>query len=164
MITKQKILGSVFLVIFIIGCNDKKKSTPMNNMTLSDRDYYIKEALTKGDTCAYYNLNNYYMDYPIEGILYPALIMANKYQYHLAYLNVYEALTSQDHKLGTSELENLDIETRKMALEYLRKGAEKGNEECKRILGYHYLKGKYIVKDTIKGLKLIKESEDVSEP
>jgi TPR repeat protein len=85
--------------------------------------------------------------------------MANKYEYHLAYLNVYEALTSQDHKKGVSELEDLDPVTRKMALDYLKKGAEKGSKECKRILGNHYLEGKYIEKDTIKGNQLIEESE-----
>lgn len=149
----------IFIVVLVFGCNNKKEITPINTVTLSDREHYIKEALTKGDTSAYSNLNDFYMDYPMDGILYPALIMANKYEYHLAYLNVYEALTSQDHKKGVSELENLDDQTRKMALDYLKKGAEKGNKECKKILGNHYLEGKYIEKDTIKGKQLINESE-----
>ena len=152
-------LKSIIIASLIIGCNKKEESFPMNSLTLSDRDYYQNLALTKGDTSAYYNLNIYYMDYPIEGILYPALIMANKYEYHLAYLNVYEALTSQDHKKGVSELENLDSATRKMALEYLNKGAEKGSKECKRILGNHYLEGKYVKKDTAEGKRLIIEGE-----
>lgn len=149
----------VFTVMLIFGCDNKKKGTPINTVTVNDREYYIKEALTKGDTSAYSNLNDYYMDYSIDGILYPALIMANKYEYHLAYLNVYEALTSQDHKKGVSELEDLDKKTREMALEYLKKGAEKGSKECKVILGNHYLEGKYIEKNTIKGKQLIEEGE-----
>lgn len=153
-------LKSIIIASLIIGCNKKEESFPINSATPSDRDYYENLALTKGDTSAYYNLNTYYMDYPIEGILYPALIMANKYEYHLAYLNVYEALTSQDHKKGVSELEDLDPATRKMALDYLKKGAEKGNKECKKILGNHFLEGVYIEKDTVKGLTLIKESEN----
>lgn len=147
------------LTFFIISCNKKNQSIPLNNITTRDRDFYENLALTKGDTSAYYNLNNYYMDYPIDGILYPALIMANKYDYHLAYLNVYEALTSHDHKMGVSELEDLDPITRKMALDYLIKGAEKGNKECKKILESHYLEGKYIEKDTLKGKLFIEEGE-----
>ena len=153
-------LKSIIIVSLIIGCNKKKESFPINSATPSDRDYYENLALTKGDTGAYYNLNKYYMDYPIEGILYPALKMANKYEYHLAYLNVYEALTSQDHKKGISELDDLDPVTRKMALDYLKKGADKGSKECKKILGNHYLEGKYIDKNTSKGKQLIEESEN----
>ena len=152
-------LKSIIISFLVIGCNKKEKDFPVNSTTSSDRDYYENLALTKGDTSAYCNLNTYYMDYPIKGILYSAVIMANKYEYHLAYLNVYEALTSQDHKKGVSELEDLDPVTRKMALDYLKKGAEKGSKECKKILGNHYLKGKYIEKDNIKGNRLIEESE-----
>lgn len=152
-------LKSLIITSLITSCNKKEQSIPLNTTTTSDRDYYENLALTKGDTSAYYNLETYYMDYPIEGILYPALIMANKYDYHLAYLNVYEALTSHDHKTKVSELEDLDSTTRKMALDYLKKGAEKGNKECKKILGRHYLEGKYIEKDNVKGKRLIEEGE-----
>ena len=152
-------LKSLIITSLIISCNKKEQSIPLNTTTTLDRDYYENLALTKGDTSAYYNLETYYMDYPIEGILYPALIMANKYDYHLAYLNVYEALTSHDHKMNVSELEDLDPVTRKMALDYLKKGADKGNKECKKILGNHYLEGKYIEKDTLKGKLLIEEGE-----
>jgi TPR repeat protein len=151
-------LKGIIIILLIIGCNKKEKDYPINSITLKDKDYYENLALTKGDTSAYSNMNDYYMDYPIEDILYPSIIMANKYEYHLAYLNVYEALTSQDHKKGVSELENLDNKTREMALDYLKKGAEKGNKECKKILGNHYLEGKYIEKNVVKGNQLIKES------
>ncbi|MBS7232520.1 hypothetical protein KHA90_15995 [Flavobacterium psychroterrae] len=150
---------SLIFVLILISCNKKEEGLPLNSPTPSDRDFYIKEALVKGDTNAYLNLNSYYMDYPIDGILYSAIIMANKYEYHLAYLNVYEALTSQDHKADVSELEDLDKNTRKIALEYLIKGAEKGNKSCKSILGHHYLEGRFVEKDTIKGEQLIKEGE-----
>lgn len=119
----------------------------------------MNEALTKGDTSAYYNLRAYYMDYPIDGILYPALIMANKYGYHSAYADVYYALTSHDHTKDISELKDLDETTRMMAIEYLKKGAAKKDKECQVILGHHYVQGKYIGKDVIKGNQLIKDGE-----
>ncbi len=99
------------------------------------------------------------MDSPYEGFLYTALIMANKYDYRLAYEDTYYCLTDFYHKKEFTELQDLDPITRKMALDYLKKGAEKGSKECKRILGNHYLEGKYIEKNTIKGNQLIEESE-----
>lgn len=147
------------VLCFLTSCNNKEKDVPMNSTTQKDKDFYIKEALTKGDTSAYQNLRTYYMDYPIDGILYPALVMANKHGFHSAYADVYYALTSHDHKQGVSELEDLDETTRKMALEYLIKGAEKKDKECQAILGHHYLDGKYVEKDTVKGNRLIKIGE-----
>lgn len=151
-----KILIIAFLVV---SCNKKEQSIPLNTTTNKDRDYYENLALTKGDTSAYYNLETYYIDSPIEGFLYTSLIMANKYDYHLAYENVYYCLTDYRHKKEFTELEDLDPITRKMALDYLKRGAEKGNKECKKILGNHYLEGKYIEKDTVKGKQLQEESE-----
>lgn len=151
---KSLIITSLFL-----SCNKKEKSIPLNTATTSDKDYYQNLALTKGDTSAYYNLNSYYMDYPTEGLLYPALIMANKYGYHLAYEDVYISLTGSRYKKELTELEDLDSITRKLALDYLIRGSEKGNKGCKRILGNYYLIGKYVELDTIRGKKLIEESE-----
>lgn len=157
--SKHIFLATSVISLLTIGCNKTDKSVPINNGVLADKDFYIKEALTKGDTSAYYNLRVYYMDYSIDGILYPALIMANKYGYHSAYADVYYALTCHDHKKDVSELEDLDETTRILALEYLKKGAEKKDKECQLILGRHYLQGKYIKKDIVKGNQLIKEGE-----
>ncbi len=132
----------------------------MNNVPSNDIIKYKKLALEKGDIKAYNSLSLDYMDSPYEEFLYTALLMANKHNYHLAYEDVYYVLTDFYHKKDNLELEELDLVTRGMALEYLKKGAEKGNKECKRILGSHYLMGKYIKKDMKMGNKLIKESEE----
>lgn len=78
----------------------------------------------KGDTTAYYQLSLDYMDSPYDGFLYTALIMANKYNYHIAYYDVYDILTQ---KYG---LQELDEKTKELAIDYLRKGAQKGNKNC----------------------------------
>ena len=150
---------NVMVMLFTISCNNKQdNSVPLDNRTFDDRDYYLGEALTKGDTSAYFQFST--MDYPKYDLLYPALTMANKYQYHLAYYDVYDALTSPSYSFkSNSGIKNLDNESRTMALDYLKRGAEKGNKECKRILGNLYLEGKYIEKDTIKGKQLIEEGE-----
>lgn len=149
----------IILLLIATSCNKKEKGFPMNSTTNSDRNLYKKEALIKGDTSAYYLLNLDYMDSPYEGFLYTALIMANKYDYHLAYLNVYEVLTSHDRKMGIHELEDLDEKTRAMALDYLKAGAEKGNKECKWILGNLYTEGKYVEKNEELGNRLKQEAE-----
>lgn len=149
---------SIIITLLIISCNKKEKSFPMNNLSTNDIVKYKQLALFKGDTTAYNSLSVDYMDSPYEGFLYTALIMANKYNCRLAYEDTYYCLTDFYHKKESTELEDLDPVTRKMALDYLRKGAKKGSKECKRILGNHYLEGKYIDKDTIKGKLLIKES------
>ncbi|WP_169051689.1 hypothetical protein [Flavobacterium sp. H122] len=50
----------------------------MWNVNNSDIARWKEDALTKGDTNAYYNLSKDYADSPYEGFLETALIMANK--------------------------------------------------------------------------------------
>lgn len=118
------------------GCNNLEKGSPINTTTNSDRNYYLNEALKKGDTLAYHQLSLDYMDSPYDGFLYPAFIMANRHDYHLVYLEVYYVLTDYFHKKETKELEDLVKQTRVLALQYLNKGAVLGNKECERILSY----------------------------
>jgi len=149
----------VIIALIVISCNKKEKGLPMNSTPSKDITKYKELALKKGDITAYSSLSSDYMDSPYEGFLYTALIMANKYDYYLAYEDTYYCLTDYYHKKDFTELEDLDEKTRKMALDYLKKGAEKGSKECKKILGHHYLEGKYIKKDTLKGKQLIEEGE-----
>jgi len=154
-----KFAKSIIILILVTSCSNVEKPNSINNSNGNDSEYYKNLALSKGDTSAYYQLNLNYIDSPSETFLYTALIMANKYEYHLAYLNVYEILTDNNHAEGVSELENIDKKTRVLALEYLKRGAEKGNKDCKYILGKHYVAGKYIEKDITLGNTLILESE-----
>ena len=143
-------LKIIIIASLIISCNKEKENYPLNNIDSQNIVKYKKLALLKGDTIAYNILSTDYMDSPYEGFLYTALIMANKYNYHLAHEDTYYCLTDYYHKKEFTELESLDPTTKKMALDYLKKGAEKGNKECEKILGNHYLEGKHIEKDTIK--------------
>lgn len=151
---------SIVILMLLTGCNKKDKGFPINSTTKIDRSFYKEEALTKGDTSAYYQLSLDYMDSPYEGFLYTALIMANKYDYHLAYEDTYYCLTNYYHKKEFTELESLDEKTRTMALSYLKAGAEKGNRECKRILGNLYTEGKYLDKNEELGNDLKEEVEN----
>jgi len=150
---------SKFLIIFTlltIACKNKKEeATTMWNPSNSDISNWKEDALTKGDTNAYYNLSKDYMDSSYDGFLEIALTMANKYEYHLAFSDAYDCLTNVNRKFGEHELKSLNEEKRKLAIDMLKRGAEKGNLECQHKLGELYIEGVYIEK----GNKLIKESE-----
>lgn len=150
-------LGLIFLLVFVFSCGEKKDATPMVNT--GSAEALKHKALVEGDTVAYNELSLDYMDSPYEGFLYTALLMANKYEYSLAYIDVYYCLTDLKNKRENTELDGLDERTRKLALEYLSEGAKRGNKECIQILGNHYILGKYLPKDQEKGAKLIKSVE-----
>ncbi|WP_353098133.1 hypothetical protein [Empedobacter brevis] len=156
----QAFLKIMAILLFITSCDKKEKVFPMNSTTNSDRNFYKEAALIKGDTSAYYQLSLDYMDSPYDGFLYTALLMANKHNYHLAYEDVYYVLTDYYHKKESTELEDLDEKTRTMALDYLKAGAEKGNKECKRILGRLYIEGQYVEKNEELGNRLKQEAEE----
>lgn len=150
----------LFIITTFISCKKENiekgnlnKEYPITTATPEDFNDYKDLALNKGDTSAYYQLSLDYMDSPYDGFLYTALIMANKYDYHIAYYDVYEFLTDK-----ANGIDNLDKSTRDMALCYLKKGAEKENRNCMSILGHFYIEGEHVPKDISKGEKLIKGS------
>lgn len=149
------------LTIISVSCNKKDKLQEFSLNQPSKTYQELKElALTSGDTIAYHEMSIAYMDSPNDDrFLYVALIMANKHGYHLAYEDVYYVLTDYYHKKEFAELEELDEKTRAMALDYLKAGAEKGNKECKWILGNLYTEGKYVEKNEELGNRLKQEAE-----
>lgn len=146
------------LTFFLISCKKKEEAIPMWSASATELNNWKELALKKGDTVAYWNLSTDFMDSPHDGFLYTALIMANKHKYHQAYIDAYDCLTDRLHKRDFTELDSLDNNTRELALDILKRGAEK-NSECKYILGKYYLDGKYLEKNAKKGNKLIKESK-----
>jgi TPR repeat protein len=76
--------------------------------------------------------------------------MIEKYNYVGAYYWVYMS-TVFFYRVNKIPL---DGQVLKIALEYLEKGAELGSSGAQIELGELYLKGKYVVQDTIKGKEL----------
>lgn len=149
----------VFGVPFFCCCKGNKKDELPVNYTANSIKELTKRAIENGDTGAYYQLSLDYMDSPYDGFLRTALLMANKHGYSQAFIDVYYCLTDLSHKKDNTELDHIDEHTRKLALEYLMKGVEKGNKECMQILGHHYIEGKYLPKDEEKGNELIGSAE-----
>ncbi len=137
---------------FLFSCNKNKElpmiyiDTPINEL--------VKEALA-GDTNAYFQLSNIYYDSPNESFLRTSLLMANKYSYHQAYIDVYYCLTDLPHKKKYTELDDLDVRTRELALVYLKDAVNAGNKEAMEILGHYLIEGKYVPKDVKYGNELL---------
>lgn len=126
---------------------DYVKTTNSPSRPISDLEYLIKY---KGDTIAYHELYIAHHDIGFKYFLPFALIMANKYDCSVAYFDVFICLWQiyggWDEE-GDISLDKLDKTTRDMAIDYLKKGVEKGEKNCMRYLGYYYIRGKYVKKD-----------------
>ncbi|MBP5426524.1 MAG: hypothetical protein J6Y29_01280 [Clostridiales bacterium] len=120
----------IFILLFMImSCDLKKdKGVPMNYREIPD-SVLEKLVIEKGDTSAYYDLFVSYLDYSPEKFLPYALIMANKYNYPQAYYDVYDRLW---YLYENSD--SLDVTTKKIALEYLEKAAQKGHTQARQTL------------------------------
>ena len=161
----MKYLTSFIIILIITGCthkaaSDKLKETAewvCGNAT-SKPVNELESLVLKGDTNAYDELFIAYLDIGSTRLLPYALLMANKYDYTDAYYDVYFCLTLLywDDCLDEScYLDSLDIQTRTMALEYLKKAADKGERNALRDLGWLYLEGKHVKKDSILGNQLL---------
>ena len=90
------------------------------------------DILMYGDTTAYIQLKSEFSKKRPYDIFYYALIMANKYNYHKACYDVYKSLVSiyaLNPALG--EMDSVSIS---IANEYLRRGAQKGDQRAIREL------------------------------
>jgi TPR repeat protein len=119
----------------------------------------LKPLVLNGDYGAYEELFIAYLDIGDELFLPYALLMANKYYYPPAYNHVFHCLTSiyQDYDISKS-LSKLDAQTRKMALDYLKKGARLDEKNSLWKLGQLYMKGIYVEKDTVLGNQLLEKA------
>jgi hypothetical protein len=108
----------------LLSCKNKSiTKRSINNLPYSE-DSLKNDILYRGDTNSYKNLRIIYLDYPTENMLFWSLIMANKYNYSLAYSDVYHTLLFANGKVNPSDIDSLDSRTKEMALEYLNIAAK----------------------------------------
>jgi len=129
----------IFILIMLFGCTHTSPPSSSSHQEKEnvDTDEWIPLNYTNpienviplvldGNINAYKELHIAYLD-SIPCLLPYARLMADKYDYDIAYYDVYMCLT---FRKGTPDesarLDSLDEQTRKMALDYLKKGAEKG--------------------------------------
>lgn len=130
----------VFIYLFFIGCNLKKEdktkkdeSASMNQPLRSETS--LKEAvLNIGDTDAYYELSNAYLDYPSqEEFLLYAMIMAHKYDYPQAYFDVFYCF----RYAYWPDISKIDDQSADLAIEYLIKAYDRGHHQATEMVQKH---------------------------
>lgn len=100
----------------------------------------LEKIKLTGDTNAYDELSvAYFMAGDLHSFYYYSLLMANKYNYSRAYLYLYLALSEPYTGQG---FEDLDRKTQRLALFYLLKSAELGDNNAKNVLEERFKDGK----------------------
>jgi len=111
----------------------------------------IVRIIENGDTSAYHNLYNYFMNHKEIGqVLSYSLIMANKWDYSVAMYDVYSELLILYDCIFWGNIEIMDSRTRKLALEYLIRYYENSPECMQRESAYKYHILKYVEKKYLK--------------
>lgn len=124
----------------------------------------LDSVVYKGNKDAYDELFVFYMKKKkVYEFLPIALLMSNKYNYDLASLDVFLCLhsfnldKSKNKYFNYFNLDNLDENTRSLAIGYLKKASNEGNAHAKEILAQYYLKGLYLEKNIELGNQLMRE-------
>ena len=147
----NKLLTYIILIIFAsAGCGDDDsideliafaKARSMNDM--GDETELLKLA-QKGDTDAYDDLAIAYLDFPRGDFLPIAIEMAGKYDYPIAYHDVYSIVLDTGKVYPDEPIDALDKKSIDFALDYLISGAKKGDEQClDNILSYYLIDSLY---------------------
>ena len=152
LITRSLSVLVLFMLCTIsLECFSQKRSTFTMKGSPPWRPIKTLKKLVKekGDIDAYDELS--LAELPEGEFFLYALYMANKYNYPLAYYDVYYSLVEFCGE------KNVDENTLNLALYYLKKGAELEDWNCMRELSLLYLTGKYVPLDSVKGKELRKK-------
>lgn len=137
------LIGVLFLCIFQYFeiVNLKKKILNTDNLVhVISLDSLKRQIVNSGNVNCYGRLKFEYMDSDdAESLLPWALIMANKFNYKLAYFDVYASIQAIDMYFGQkgskqNSLKLSDTASRRIALEYLKCAAKNHNEQAQAIL------------------------------
>jgi hypothetical protein len=120
----------------LFACNQNKEIRSESNSVKEDSPRILKSKIfNDGDIEAYKDLRIAYLDYSPEEFLFWAMIMANKHDYPPAYFDVFLTLkNSYTPDASDYTLAAMDSATRQLAVSYLLKAAEKGDEQATDVL------------------------------
>jgi hypothetical protein len=118
----------------ITSCDSSKENSDATSMNQAKRDInQIQKEVRLGNTDSYDELQIIYMDYPRENFLFWAMLMANKYNYPRAHLDLFYC-TIESYGLEINEFNQMDTLTQKFALEHLTIAVEKRVKGAKDLL------------------------------
>lgn len=133
-IRKANIFFALLCMIFCACKNDLDQSIVASNVSTLDSSRVnssalLSKAMNNGDTTAYDEAFAYSIDRNgHDHFFYYALQMANRYHYAKAYFHVYFILSTPSDGQG---LDKLDTDTHRMAMYYLLKAYEMGQENAR---------------------------------
>ncbi|MCZ8297690.1 hypothetical protein [Flavobacterium sp.] len=128
----------------------QKNYSKTNNELESSFNDLAKGVILQGNFENYEELSTSYLDKNVYEFLPWALITANKFKKPQAYFDVYYCLFEincieyNKNDLNNWSLENLDVETQKFAIAYLKRASEMGHTQATEILEIYKNNGKYI--------------------
>lgn len=137
---KYTVIMIVFLLVFSCQNNDKlnkleKSDKVITTNSLSDYDSIIYSVKSKGDTLAYNELYYYLMDSNeadrTDTLMYYSKIMAEKYNYELAYFYYFTALCEKnnipfkDENYSTINTVSMNKNSREQMENWLKKMLER---------------------------------------
>ena len=132
----------VLLIVITSACGEPSSETEPENKKLnstsineSQRDIAeIQKEIFSGDTNAYLELRNIYLDSFSGDFLYWAIFMSNKHNYSKAHLDVYYSLIDSYIGGDLTRFNEIDKNTQSMIFSYLNKAISSGEKEAELIL------------------------------
>jgi len=126
-----------FLLVGTIACSDRQTN---NARTMNQPSRPISEikrlVVEKGDSNAYYDLFYAYVDNDKQNtdLLYYSYLMAFKYNYPKAYIDVFNILCSlYDIRADSINLTRMDDTSKKLAFECMKRAAALNYSDTKKI-------------------------------
>ncbi len=146
----KKIIVILLAISSLFGCGDSLNDNAISMNTANRSDAELRQLIIqKGDSSAYYELSTQYLDYGYQDFLFYALIMANKYNYPDAYMDVFDCLTTE----YIDSIEMMDEETAKMAVDYLFKAYDNNQNQAIEFVNDYHIKKRQT--DNVSQLKRI---------
>lgn len=138
----------LYLLLFLclIGCQTKKKQIEETTTCCvhSIESDALHKQVSQGNIKAYETVKQLYKQ---KGesyeVLFYSMMMANKYHYAPAYMDVYlclwHAFNDDDKNTAIYDLSRFDAKSRQMAMFYLQEAAKRGNQQAKNVLIKQYI-------------------------
>lgn len=123
--------------LILISCNQKEKKSFSINEPTKSISSLKSSVINNGDTSAYYELFNEYVDKSSEDdFFYYSYVMAFKYNYPKAYVDVFFILCkiyNIDTEVDKINLNKMDLQSQKIALECMKRASQLNYQNSKKI-------------------------------
>lgn len=128
----RNLILTIFIATLIFACNKAEEDIPMNKS--SKPIIELQKEIFEGNTESYLELRKTYLDISSENFLFWALLMANKYNYAPANLDVFYSIVDVYIGGDLTRFNEIDSQTKVFLINHLNIASKNGIEEAKEIL------------------------------